>query len=124
MWKDLRGKAIQVLAEAGSNRIVQENAYELLYWFNYQLRQQSGALETTQVTSLLTDKEISEAIWGAATANPVSIRAITRLQGFPTELSKLGVNIKVPAWWTEALKGIPKSTGQSAAHNGNPAISA
>ena len=113
LWKDHRAEAIQVFEEARSNRAVQENAYELLYWFDYQLREQKGSLEAQQIEALLKDNQIVEILWTAATAAPISARAITRMQRFPDELNKLGVAIAIPGWWTDALKtiqGSPQST--------------
>ncbi len=63
--------------------------------------------------ALLKDKEISEAVWRAAIATPISTHAINRMQRFPDELGKLGITVEIPVWWTNALKAIQKKLPQN-----------
>jgi hypothetical protein len=100
LWTGLRSETLAVLNEATTNRIVQENAYELLFWFDYKFRKEQGFQDTENARLLLADKELCDAIWGAATAVPLSTRAASRLQPFAEELGKLNIPVTLPAWWT------------------------
>jgi hypothetical protein len=112
LWKELRVETIRILNDAATSRVVQENAYELLQWFDYQLREHRGSIETENVKTFLSDKEVSEAIWAAGTATPLSSRAVARIQRIPEELSKLGIAVEPPAWWATALRELSSAVRQ------------
>lgn len=109
LWKVMRKEALAVLAEAAANRAIQENAYEFVWWCDQKLHGASGTLDVGQVASLLTEPKIAKALWSAATATEISERASLRLQRFPSQLSKLGVSVKQPSWFVDAVKALAPS---------------
>ncbi len=106
LWSALRAEVFIVLKEAATDRQIQENAYDLLYWFDYILRNESGHEETTLLKKLLSDPEISGAIWKAAVAAPLSPRGVAQIRDLPNQLKALGVEVTTPAWWDPVLAAL------------------
>jgi hypothetical protein len=102
LWKELRSDALAVFAEASSSLAIQENAYELLHLTDYKLHEQGNAEEQSQIMALVSDKEIVDALWAAATATQLSPNATWGLHRFAKKIGKL----KLPPWWEDNLRAI------------------
>ena len=104
LWCSARNDLLAVLQEAGTNQAIQENAYELLYWFEHLLRERGATGDATNVKNLLSQKPILDGIWSAATARPLSPRTAAGLNQFVLRLGTIGANLVLPAWWDDAIK--------------------
>jgi KAP family P-loop domain len=111
LWTECKVQALSVLKEASSKPEIQENAYELLHLFDYKLREESGSSDGQAVKSLLAQKDIREAIWGAATATPLSALAAGRLQRLAKTMAAQGNTLPYPAWWDETIKSATAAYG-------------
>ena len=109
LWIGARKELLAVLKEAGTNQIVQENAYELLHWFGYLLKEQSGTGDTDNLKKLLQEKECLDAIWNSATAKTLSPHATIRLNNLVVSLKKMDVNVDLPPWWETDAKSYSKT---------------
>ena len=96
----LRSEALQVLAEAASNRAVQENAYELLRWFVLVDGREEPATRKSE-EKLFSDQTLVDAIWDAAAATPLTARAVYQLRQLPLILQRLGIKCKSRPWWRQ-----------------------
>jgi hypothetical protein len=106
LWTDFRRSTLAVFDEAKSNFAVQNNAYELIYWFDYLLRNEKGTLNATSAKNLILDKEVLDSIWAAATVHPLSQIGTARLKGFIELLESLGTSVGLPNWWNENIKAM------------------
>jgi hypothetical protein len=115
LWNGARKDLMAALQEAGTNQAIQENAYELLHWFEHLLRERETTGDATNVKNLLSLKPILDSIWSAATAEPLSPRTAVGLNQFVLRLGAIGANVELPAWWDDAIKRSgcdPKPTAQ------------
>jgi hypothetical protein len=104
LWTECKAQALSVLKEAATNQNIQENAYELLHFFDYKLNEEHGDNDEQQIKTLLSQKDIREAIWAAATAVPLSPLAARRLERLTKTLADQGNPLPYPAWWEETIK--------------------
>lgn len=104
-WDQFRSEILQVLTEAASNRAVQENAYQFLYWF---ILLQKGRLTTDPppLEKVLSNQSLASAIWNAATATPLAPGAVYQLLELPKILQRFGVRCELPSWWQQTLAAI------------------
>jgi hypothetical protein len=103
IWKDLRSEALAALASARSLSAVQQNAYQMLSWFDYLLRKEYGLPYAQAAEQLLKDDELRKALWTAAIAHPLNPRAVGSLSNLPDHLAKMGLSIELPEWWTRTI---------------------
>jgi hypothetical protein len=103
LWKGLREETCKLLAEAQSNRAIQENAYELLHWF---VLTHSGNVprDPAAMKGLLSQQDIVDAIWNAATATQLGPYAVYQLKDLPDMLKPLKTSCKLPTWWEPSLE--------------------
>jgi hypothetical protein len=114
LWKDARKELLEAVKAVGSNRIVQENVYELLHWFYYGLTEKAGTGDAASLKKLFEDKELLDGLWAAATAKTLSPHATITLNNFVLSLKAVGISLTIPAWWDAAIKQIalPKVVNQ------------
>jgi hypothetical protein len=108
LWKDARKDVLACLGEAGSNQVIQQNAYELLHWFDLMLNERTGTGDAENLKKLFQEKELLDSLLAAATAKTLSPIATIRLNRFVLSLQKLGNSVTIPSWWEEAIKQIPR----------------
>jgi len=104
LWNSARKDFLAALQEAGTNQAIQENAYELLHWYEHLLRERGATGDANNVKNLLSQKPILDGIWSAATAGPLSPPAAAGLNQFVRRLGTIGANLVLPSWWDDAIK--------------------
>src|SRR5204862_7738795 len=114
LWTEQRKHLLAVLSESESNQAVQANAYELIQWFYHMLREQPERGDSQNVGKILSDKEILDALWNAATASQLGPHAIARMRDFPETVKKLGLELTLPSWWEPTLTGFRKQAMSAA----------
>lgn len=105
LWAGDSAAILRILLRAKKNRVVQENAYELLYWIGYLLKDKQGS-EKERVSRFVVDPVAFPAVWAAAIAVPFAPRYVYQLREFPAQLKAMGVEIPLPPWWEPSLKEI------------------
>jgi hypothetical protein len=98
LWTGLRSNVFEALTEASSNRIVQENAYDLLYWLVYAAEGHAPESHTA-IQRLFSNQAVFEAVWTAATATQLGPRAVYSIREIPALTKQLGVACRLPDWW-------------------------
>jgi hypothetical protein len=101
-WRQYLSETLQMLAKAGTILSVQENTYEFLSW----LVTIGGKDGPKPINSLLSDKQIFEALWKAATASPLAPHAVYQLHAcgrFESTLLQLGIKCEFPPYWQKTL---------------------
>jgi len=121
LWKGLRAECLKMLKECASDQAVQQNSYEMFYWFNYILRKEAGWADTAKMTELMKDAEIRNALWATATSQPLSFRAVASIRELPDLLKKNNITLELPEWWTPVLADAGITEGNS--DNGSAAAS-
>jgi hypothetical protein len=109
LWRQLRGEALAVFREATTNRAVQENAYELIHLFDFKLSEWHQTQEVASIQKLISQKDILDGIWAAATATRLTPNATARLSRFVKNLKASGGTVQLPAWWDENIKALAVS---------------
>jgi hypothetical protein len=114
LWARLRSDAFQMLSEAATNRMVQENAYELLHWITSEFQRQAHANRKAE-DYLVGDQALFERLWQAATASQLSPVAVYRLKELPGLVQKWNIACELPVWWQPTLAelGIPSVPGSA-----------
>ncbi len=110
MWAELRQTTFALFDEAASNAVVQENAFDLLRFFDYKLRKEQGSFDALHVKDLLSDKEIAASLWAAVTATLLSPAATAHLNQMMPSFKAAGVSFILPAWWDDNLKMMAGAT--------------
>jgi hypothetical protein len=110
LWTQLRREALAVLREAATSHALQENAYELLHLFDYKLHDAQQAQEVQGIRKLISQKEILDGIWAAATTTRLTPNATARLSRFVENLKASGDTVQLPAWWDENIKALAVSS--------------
>ena len=107
MWTQLRGETLAVFREAPTNRAVRENAYDMLDSFCTRLSEGRHSQETPAIMNLISQKDILDAIWSAATAARLTPRATARLaHSAVPRLETSGGTVQLPPWWDENLEAL------------------
>jgi len=102
-YAEYRSQALLHFKTAMDNPNVCENAYRLADWLNEAfLPGRNDHMQTA--TPLLQDKEMTEAIWNAATRMPFSKRCAYELRDFPGYLKSIGIEVPIPSWWNNSIK--------------------
>jgi len=104
LWKDARTELLLTLQEADNNQTVQENAYELLHWFEHILGERGETGDAISLKKVLLDKPLLDAVWSAATARPLNPYPAVGLNQFVLRLKSIGASVELPAWWDDAIK--------------------
>lgn len=102
LWKGLRTEVFKILSEAAKDLTIQENAYALLSSFDELLDKNPGPGIPLGVL-LLTDTEVANALWKAATASPLSPYGVVRLGAVAQYLQK-NASVNLPHWWKATLE--------------------
>ncbi|MHB8520352.1 MAG: hypothetical protein ACYDH9_06305 [Limisphaerales bacterium] len=104
LWKEARKELLVALQEAATNQAVQENAYELLQWFEHILGERGETGGASSLKKVLLEKQLLDALWSAATARPLSPYTTAGLNQFVLRLQAMGASVELPAWWDDAVK--------------------
>jgi hypothetical protein len=115
LWKGLRAECLSMLRTGISDAAVQQNSYAMFYWCNYLLRKEAGFDEAAKMTELMKDDEIRNALWAAATSQPLSFRATASIRELPEALKNQGIALDPPEWWEPVLAegGLTSTTGEN-----------
>jgi len=103
LWRGHRPEALRIFTEGKDNPGVQRNAFDLVYWFCSALRSRSNPGEAEYLKQLFAAADIREALWSAATAQPLASGKIVWIQDFPSRCGEMGARIVLPAWWETSL---------------------
>src|SRR5260370_20147049 len=110
MWTDLRETTVALFQEAASNSVVQENAFDLLRFFDYKLRKEQGSFDALHVKDLISDKDIAASLWAAVTATPLSPAATAHINQTLPSFKAAAAEFSWPASWHENLKTTATAT--------------
>ena len=119
LWKDGRGKMIGMLNDAPASAAIRENAYEMLYWLDYLVEKQGASDGAAR--KLLSEREVFQALWAAATAAPLSASAVGRLQGLAKRQEEQHIKISYPPWWKDRVNELNAAWQASAVPATGPA---
>lgn len=103
LWGALREAALEVLASAMIDLHVHQNAHEMLRWFDYILREETGSGDAQAVERWLRDDCLRTALWTAAMSHPLNHRAMGQLSTLPGRLAERGLSVALPEWWTRTM---------------------
>jgi hypothetical protein len=106
LWSGVRKEVLAVLKESSNNPVIQENVFELMLWFRHVLHERSGTGDANDLKKLLMDKELFDAIWGAATAAELTSVGTFQLNSLVLALNAIPVSVALPPWWESNLKEI------------------
>jgi hypothetical protein len=114
LWKDARKELLVAIQDAGGNQTIQDNVYDLLYWFDHGFSERAGTGDAESLKQLFQDKELLAALWAAATARPLSPYSTIKLNKFVQSLKKIEITVALPTWWEYTIKQIelPKAVNQ------------
>lgn len=104
VWGERKSAAIERIRDGVSERVIRENVFDLLVWFLYMLKENRGDDDTKLVEELLKKTEIATALWEVVTSRHLSVSGIGRLRDLPRVLGELGVDVDIPAWWTQTVE--------------------
>ncbi len=110
MWVDLKKNTFAVFKEATSNSVVQENAFDLLRFFDHKLSKEQGSIDALHVKDLLSAKGIAASLWAAAIATPLSAAATSHLNQMMPRFKAAGADFTLPPWWEQNLKIMAAAT--------------
>ena len=114
LWKDARKELLAAIQDAGGNQTIQDNIYDLLYWFDHGFSEGAQTGDAESLKQLFQDKELLAALWAAATARPLSPYSTIKLNNFVMSLKKINITVALPSWWEYTIKQIelPKALHQ------------
>jgi hypothetical protein len=103
LWRtDRRNRVMTLLSRASSDSSVHGNALELIHMMSEGIVEGIGiAHGPEKIKNLIEDREISGAIWKAATARPVQYRSLSRIKTIRDQFVKIcGTqdHLPVPGW--------------------------
>src|SRR5260370_38905252 len=110
MWTDLRETTVALFQEAASNSVVQENAFDLLRFFDYKLRKEQGSFDALHVKDLISDKDIAASLWAAVTTTPLSPAATAHINQTLPSFTAARAEFSVSAWGHQKIKATATAT--------------
>jgi len=104
LWIECKDEVLTVLKEAPIKPEIQDNIYDLLRLFDYNLNDQPGTEHEQEVKTLLAQQDIREALWAATTATRLTPLATAKLYRITETLKRQGHSVPYPAWWDENIQ--------------------
>lgn len=93
LWKEGRAQLLATIQEAPTVEAVQENAYELLHWFELLLAERGETGDAANLKKLFLDTDLLGALWAAAAASPLGPYWTVRLNNFYLSLKQIGIKV-------------------------------
>ena len=106
IWTRHRKLLLRSLRSNPSNTILQNNAYELLTWLKYLIKNGGGDGEAAK--GILSNADFALQLWRACVVAPLNPRAVGSLREAHEYLVSVGIPAKIPMWWKQIVGDLLK----------------